>query len=335
MLLVIACHWWGIDRGSARFSPLGSTGVTLFFVLSGFLITSLLVEEHATRGRVWFAAFYRNRTLRLAPALFALVAVLWLLDRWTGARTAPIVPVLFYVANWAQAGGQQMGVLGHAWSLAIEEQFYLVWPAVLLLSMRRRWGPLVVTTVGIAVSTGLRFQLAGGVHPSIRAYYGSDTQAASLLIGCLLALLAHRGLPPLRVPAWLLTAVTLSLFGAVLTRGLAVSHVLVPTIVPWIGAALIWAACCGPGGWLSGAFLGYVGRRSYGLYLWHYPAIALVATATRDSLAWGACAVALTVGIAEVSWRFVERPMLRLKAHRLGEVGVVDGVPARPVVVLP
>ena len=335
MLLVIACHWLGMNLGSARFSPLGSTGVTLFFVLSGFLITSLLVEEHDRRGGVSFAAFYRNRTLRLAPALLFLVAVLWLLDEWSGAVAAPVVPVLFYVANWAQASGHQMGVLGHAWSLAIEEQFYIVWPAVLLLSMRRRRGPLVVTVVGIAVSTGLRFHYAGGVHPSIRAYYGSDTQAASLLIGCLLALLAHRGLRELRVPAWLLTAGALSLFAMVLTHGLAVSHVLVPTIVPWVAVLLIWAACCGPGGWLSGAFLGYVGRRSYGLYLWHYPAIALMARATGDSLGWGVVAVAAAVGIAEISWRFVEQPMLRLKAHRLEGAGVGDALPARPVVVLP
>ena len=110
-------------------------GVDLFFVLSGFLITTLLLEEQARFGRVSFRRFYWRRALRLLPALAALLVVVALLLAVTGRSReifGDVVPVLLYVMNWTTVAGHNPGLVSHTWSLSIEEQFYFVWPVVLV-----------------------------------------------------------------------------------------------------------------------------------------------------------------------------------------------------------
>jgi peptidoglycan/LPS O-acetylase OafA/YrhL len=153
----------------------GNVGVTIFFVLSGFLITTLLLEEHARNGRLSLRRFYWRRALRLLPALGALLGVVIVLMSVAG-RTSEIagdvIPALFYFTNWATVAGNNQGLLTHVWSLSIEEQFYLVWPVLLIgiLALGRgriRWvaGLLVVVILsGIA----LRFLLWTGVGAYLR-----------------------------------------------------------------------------------------------------------------------------------------------------------------------
>src|SRR5437870_3842480 len=132
-LLVIAAH-----LNIPGFAGGGATGVTLFFALSGFLITALLLEDHA-RGGIRWLEFYRRRALRLLPALLLVVIAFSAWDakfeRANVARDA--LAAIFYVANFARARGYQLGSLSHTWSLAVEEQFYFTWPLVLTIVARR------------------------------------------------------------------------------------------------------------------------------------------------------------------------------------------------------
>lgn len=308
ILLVIASHALGLGRGDTRFSPLGSAGVTLFFVLSGFLITSLLVEEQMRTGRLDLRRFYWRRAVRLGPALIVIVLFTSSIGGLLGSGRPPLLPVICYVANWVQASSGGMGILGHTWSLSIEEQFYVLWPAALAVTMRWRRVQVALVIGGIVASTILRFVVAGGLHASMRAYYGSDTEAASLLLGCLLALLAHRGLRAWKVPTWMVSGAVVASALTFFVSGPTASTVIVPTVAAPLGATLIWACCCNPGGVLAGRPLTYLGSRSYGLYLWNYIVLA-VAVGRGRTVVGIAAGLAVTFVLAEVSWRLVERPI--------------------------
>jgi peptidoglycan/LPS O-acetylase OafA/YrhL len=315
ILLVVACHLLGKTVGPPdQYLSLGRAGVTLFFTLSGFLITSVLVEDVSARGRVSLAGFYRNRAVRLFPALAVLIASLALLQRASGQQQLlnDTWAVLLYVGNWAIAAGGSLGLLDITWSLAIEEQFYLVWPLVLVVALRWQRGPVNVVISGIIASTAIRFVLAP--HELTRVAHGSDTQAGSLLFGCLLALAAHRGLRAWRCPSWVPAVGAFSLVGWGLFGGLWSAAVLVPTIVGPFGALLIWWAVSTSGGPLEWSWLRYLGRRSYALYLWHEVALAFFLGIAGGSLAAGILAVGVAVCLAEASWRLVERPARRLRA---------------------
>ena len=317
ILLVLACHTIGNTVGPfSQYRALGSAGVMLFFPLSGFLITSLLLEEHAVRGRVSLAGFYRNRAIRLFPALVAVLVLVWVFQAGAGVQLMPNAwAVLAYAGNWAQAAGADLGVLNPAWSLAIEEQFYIVWPLVLLGSMRWRNGPMIVTVVGLGASVAERFLLVGHVSGA-RIYMGSDTQASCLLAGCLLALLVHRGLRPSRMSGWAAGLLAFSLVGWAAAGSDVAADLLVPTIVPWVGVVLIWSALTVTDGPLCWGWLRYLGRRSYALYLWHSPVIAIVCVAGSWTLPYGLLGAGLSVLVAEGSWRLVEKPWRRFRSEQ-------------------
>jgi len=154
---------------NARYLPGGFLGVDIFFVLSGFLITALLLQEWQRTGTIRLGAFYARRALRLLPALFALLAVILLAPGlfylaappWKDAAIAAL-----YATNWVNAFGlRNMVILDHTWSLTVEEQFYVLWPplvlALLALRVRRRW-ILAMVLLGIGASTGLRLLLWDG-----------------------------------------------------------------------------------------------------------------------------------------------------------------------------
>jgi peptidoglycan/LPS O-acetylase OafA/YrhL len=317
----------------------GFLGVDVFFVLSGFLITSLLLAEMQATGRVSVTRFWARRVRRLMPAL----AVLLLVVGAVTARTATfsertsmrgdMLATTTYVANWHLiqtssyfANTGDPNPLQHTWSLAIEEQFYLVWPLLLLLAVwllkrpRAVVGTLAVAgAVTSAVALGWLFSRAG----VDRAYMGTDARIFEPLIGALGAVLVAgpRGrrfagrfgaLPTLVGAAGLVACLFLVrpetspyfLGGAV-----AVSLCTVMMIAPmWVGRA------GGPGRWFSWKPVAWLGLISYGVYLWHWPVLLWLKEPGShgfDALARGVACVALTIGIATVSFYLIERPIRR------------------------
>lgn len=335
VLMVMFHHApFGLARG-------GFLGVDVFFVLSGFLITTLLLQERARSGSISLRQFYARRGLRLLPALVVLLAATMLLPLPLVSIAVPrwkvVLPVLFYSANWVLAfGAVDLDTLNPTWSLAIEEQFYLLWPPVLALllalNVGRRWlAGLVLLGIAGAVVRRVMLWDALGSNAWLRVYYGLDTRLDALLLGCLVALVVTWDLLPHRpwariavrwatVPAGL---VLLVLFFAApppdsqqLYEG--------PELLGCVAAAiLILALVASPPPLLALVLedkgLVWVGRVSYGLYLWHVPVFhGLLNPRRLARLGLAGPIVTLlrfaTAGaVAGLSFHLVEQPMLRLK----------------------
>lgn len=280
----------------------GSYGVDLFFALSGFLITTLLLRERATNGRVMLARFYWRRTSRIFPAYYAVLA-LYVALTWRFARGTPEGKSFFihlpvfatYLTNWfvnARADGGRVIFL-FAWSLAVEEQFYLVWPSVL------RWTRGLVAPVATAL-----------LAASLSWYF------TAIGFGCVLALLAHdtRTRPATQRALSHPLALPLSLAGVLLVlligRGWPIA---IPAL---IAAVVVGAAACGTGTPLGRALsippLRYIGRVSYGVYLLHTLALH-VAERLLPAPGYAAAALGalLAIGAASVSFYAFERPIQR------------------------
>jgi peptidoglycan/LPS O-acetylase OafA/YrhL len=341
VLAVIAFH---LGFGWA---PGGLLGVGIFFTLSGYLITDILLSQLSARGHISLGRFWLARARRLLPALFAmlLIVVAWVTVFGPAQpqqfRNAVVASAL-YVSNWQLIFGDVSyfarfappGPLNHLWSLAIEEQFYIVWPFLLLLGtklvrdrpLRSGIRPrLAVATLVLAFASAIL--MAALYHPSLdpsRVYYGTDTRACELLFGAALAMvwpsrkLSSRIAPGARnlldgIGVVGLAAIALmiwqtSQYDSFLYRG---GFVLLSIATVLVIAALAHPACrLGPIlGWQP---LRWVGVRSYGIYLWHFPIIVLT---TPGGVANGheylreALQVAAIVGVSALSWRYVEEPI--------------------------
>jgi peptidoglycan/LPS O-acetylase OafA/YrhL len=291
----------------------GAVGVDTFFTLSGFLITSLLLEERSTHGSVRFGAFYRRRALRLLPALVALVAGVWVIRVALGLGSNFVsVPgtaaaLLYYTNLWIFHGSS--GVLSHTWSLSLEEQFYLTWPLLLVVLYRWGrhravlWGALVLGSASVA-----SFYLSTG---DLRSF-APDTRSFHLLFGCALAA-ALTGAARMPVPSRLLAvpAALLLLLASLANGGVAAE--VAPVAIVGGGVVLIWVAGTRDLPALEGRALTWLGRRSYAIYLWHFPAIG---AALRVGGGWPVHLVVIGgfgVTMAVLSWRFIERPFLNMK----------------------
>jgi peptidoglycan/LPS O-acetylase OafA/YrhL len=310
----------------------GYLGVDLFFVLSGFLITTLLLEERAERGRVSLVAFYRRRALRLLPGLFAMLAVVVpvaVAAAWTDGdhgrldRTLVVAGAgLGYATNFLLAGaGNKVPALGHLWSLATEEQFYLLWPPLLLLVLRARRRPALTVlglTLGLVVLRQVELVRSG--VPGHRLDFAPDTRGSSIVIGCLAAVAVQSGavraaLTRLRGWPFLLVGVLLVLDqGRRLYEG--------PLVIFGLAAAVVVVRALEPGTiehrLLSLRPLVGLGRVSYSLYLWHAPVLVALGVIVAGSPGSGGPlrqvgGVALSVAAAVLSYRFVEQPFLRRK----------------------
>jgi peptidoglycan/LPS O-acetylase OafA/YrhL len=313
--------------------PGGFLGVDLFFVLSGYLITSLLLVEWEARNRIDLRRFWLRRARRLLPALVVVVLASLILAsifaRQDLAHTrSDVLGSLFYYANWHEIVANRsyfnvMGnpsLLGHTWSLGIEEQFYLVWPLLLvpcLVLVGRKRLPMIVIA-GIAASAALMWILyTPGADPS-RVYYGTDTRAFLLLMGILLALVwpwierLRRGLPLLELLgiSALVGSVLLFLnmqdFNPTLYQGgdLAAAFCFVVLV------AAVAHPRTGIGHALGVAPLRWIGERSYGIYLWHLPIILLVAGVNvRSSPTVVLAGAAVVIAAAALSYRYVEQPI--------------------------
>ena len=313
----------------------GAVGVTLFFSLSGYLITTLLLRELAGAGRVRLGAFYVRRALRLFPALLlvvgAVAAYAVVVEPPTSrARDLGGLPyVLGYVGNWHRAveGFGSLGLLDHTWTLSVEEQFYVLWPPLLLGVLRwgsRRWC-YVLLAVGCVGPLVVRLLVWDGLGSAARVLNGTDTAADPLLMGCALAVaLAVAGPERLRrvvaVAVWPATALLVAdgvfrLDGNDLPTGVTVTLLWGPAALGLASTVVVAAVVLRPPAWLATSGLRALGRISYGLYLWHYPVIRVLEERGPGELSGAGqlLAVAVTLGAATASYALVERPLLRLK----------------------
>jgi peptidoglycan/LPS O-acetylase OafA/YrhL len=325
----------------------GMLGVGVFFTLSGYLITDLLLGHWRRHGELGLRTFWIRRARRLLPGLFAMLIVVSIVvavfdSGELASVRRQVISAAFYFANWstiAQHGSYFARFapplpLDHLWSLSIEEQFYLVWPAVLMLAILLTRGRLRLALLTLALAGVSVWVMASLYHPGYdptRVYEGTDTRAFGLLIGASLAAVwptrQGRGERRLRKSG------ALDVFGLV---GLVAIFVLVwrttpfsHFLYPWglvllsVGTAAVVAAVVNPasslGAVLAAPPLRWIGVRSYGIYLWQWPIIVLVNPVTRD---WGAARpvveVAGTVLLAAVSWRFIEDPIRRGGILHLG-----------------
>jgi peptidoglycan/LPS O-acetylase OafA/YrhL/lysophospholipase L1-like esterase len=352
--------------------PGGFIGVEVFFVISGYLITALLLTQWRVLGRVDLKAFWLARARRLLPALYVLLvvtlayAVVFLPEEVAGLREE-VLAALGYVTNWYLVAGDEsyfeaMGrpsLLKHLWSLAVEEQFYLIWPLIFAVGLSfgavrwRRRRVLVVALAGAAASALLMGVLyRPEVDPS-RIYFGTDTRATGLLVGAALAFVWapwRAALAPARVCSaadrrlrlqrvkqrsrlrrrWGWTApLFLDLAGIAALGTLAILCLSLGEFEPLLyqgglaavalATAVVIMASAHPYTRLGKDVLGWgplrwVGLRSYGIYLWHWP-VFMVSRPQLDVALEGVpllgLRLAITVGLAELSYRFVEVPVRR------------------------
>lgn len=320
----------------------GFLGVESFFVISGFLITALLLADWGAHGRVGLRSFWWRRARRLLPALFVLLAgvaalTAVLLPEELGSLGVDTLAALAYVTNWQLiAGGNpyfdpiaRPPLLQHLWSLAVEEQFYILWPLLFAAGMRLLGARplLALTLAGAAVSAGLvAARFIPGADPS-RLYYGTDTRAAGLLAGAALAFVWAPGRAPALARPWAGRALDAggmlalaALLGAYALMG--EGHPLLYrgglALVALITAALV-AAATHPAArllprLLELAPLRWVGVRSYSLYLWHWPVFMLTRPGIDLPLEGPpaqALRFALAFGLAALSYSLVELPVRR------------------------
>jgi peptidoglycan/LPS O-acetylase OafA/YrhL len=307
----------------------GQVGVTVFFVLSGFLITSQLVA----RDRVDFRGFWIRRARRLGPALLVMLAVcfpLFLGAGWTAAAYwRDALPGLLYVQNLHEMAAGWMLPFGHLWSLSVEEQFYLVFPFVVALLRSRPRAVLWFSVLVGAVSAGARFWLSLDTTTQLRGYFGLDTNAYALLLGAGLAAGVALGWRPSRQPLLLLAGVLLVTGATVYPPTTAHPYLVVLPAAAGAGL-LIAAALAGPIPALEWRPLRFCGRVSYGWYLWQGPLLSLTwPTTTTGNMAGKVTVCAVALGVAVLSWRCVEQPILR-SGRLVGEV-VRDRVVRSPV----
>jgi peptidoglycan/LPS O-acetylase OafA/YrhL len=304
----------------------GAAGVDLFFALSAFLITSILLREREETGGISLRRFYLRRILRIWPLYFLLIAVGVVLAHTMAKQSLPwyyIAGYLLFVGNWVHAVfGRPESICSPLWTVSIEEQFYLIWP--LLMKMLRRRGMIVaaIVTFLLAIVSRVGFMLAGSSGGFI--YYGSVSRCDSLALGILLALFADR-LPRLtRSVRWLLLAV--GLLGWVASSAwlneqpgpVDIRMVLGRLIVSLAAGAILYACLHSHSKLVRGEWVVRLGKISYGLYMLHLTAILIVLTLFRPVWGWQLLAAkalgfVMTVVLAMASYRWVESPFLHLK----------------------
>lgn len=324
--------------------PGGFLGVDIFFVVSGFLITSLLLREKADTGRIALGAFWRRRARRLLPALGLLLITCCTAALAVGGDvlvrlSTQVLGAITFSSNWLFiAGGSSYfdestpELFRNLWSLAVEEQFYLLWPLLVAFALLRLPRRARLAAVGAAaLASAVAMALLWDPVDATRVYYGTDTHAFGLALGAVLALLAQTWSPrPLEWARWQRRA--LGVGGPVAVVLLVAAAALLPADSPLayrgglaavaVLSAVAIAALLVPGSPLGRVLelapLRWIGRRSYGLYLWHWPVFVLVAAAlptwSRDGgEGWtlGLIALALTVGAATLSYALVEEPIRR------------------------
>lgn len=307
-IAVVLGHTW-----HSVFPGAGLVGVIVFFTLSGYLITGLLNRELALHGQIDFRAFYARRLQRLAPALVALLAVFSVVtvlldpigDRDRLSRT------LLFALTWTGdlPFGHASPATFHLWTLAVEEQFYLVWPVVLLFAFRAKRLRCVVAGAGLLCLLAGWLTVLWLHHAPDLAYDLPTTWACCFVIGGLVRL------SPVgtgRALGWVCGAAVASLIGLAILplRGHLLTYILGGPLIAGLTAILLvsWSASRatpGPGR----RTLMWFGRVSYATYIWNYPLTLWL----RPIDPTGLTSVALTLAAAELSWRYVESPLMSIR----------------------
>ena len=304
----------------------GASGVDLFFTLSAFLITTLLLRERGQTGGISLRLFYIRRILRIWPLYFAVLAVAVVLAHTVPGQSLPwyyVAGYLLFVGNWINvAFGHPLSVCGPLWTVSIEEQFYLVWPV--LMKMLERRGMIIAAAVAFLLATlsQIGVVLAGLSKGYI--YYGSFSRSGSLALGILLALFADR-----------LPGLTRGMRGLLLAAGLAGwigssgwlidqpgpldMRAVLGRLVASVGAvAILYAGLGSRSRLVRSEWVVRLGKISYGLYMLHFIGLLVVIDLLHPRWGWTllatkALGLALTVLLAWASYRWVESPFLRLK----------------------
>jgi peptidoglycan/LPS O-acetylase OafA/YrhL len=329
IVLVVCVHatYLLVPKYAGRFVPGGFIALDVFFVLSGFLITSLLVEERAKRGRVSMRGFYRRRALRLFPVLWTVMVVqliyTLIVHDPLGKELKGLAAIALYFGNFSWKFHAVIpDTLGQAWSLAVEEQFYLVWPALLVLLLhfrnRRLTISVMVALMGVAVVS--RFLLFNAGVNWLLVYVQTETRLDALMMGSLLAYLLHNGY---RLPRHT------TAYGWVAAAFLIVVVVTSHREDAWlfdggftlVAVAAAFVICAildsdrGMGRMLAWAPVQLLGRMSYSIYLWHVLIFLALIRAWPASSGVDRVVVAftLTAIVSTLSHYLVEKPFLRRK----------------------
>ncbi|MGG3674873.1 acyltransferase family protein [Bacillus nitratireducens] len=320
--------------------PGGFLGVTVFFVLSGYLITDILAMEWKRNKRIDLKKFWLSRARRLLPGMFVMLVITlaWitifhssLLEKMRGDSLA----ALFYVSNWWYIyhklsyfdNFNQLSPLNHFWSLAVEEQFYVVWPFIISLGLYHIKKPsrmiLLICLGAVASALAMAILYEPGADPS-RIYYGTDTRAFSLLIGAALALiwpsnrLANKIIPKARLILDVVGGTALIIILLMFWKTNQYDPFLYNggMVLLSIATALLVANLAHPASRIAQFLrfrpLRWMGIRSYGIYLWHYPILTLTTpkvNAGDFSLIRAILQFLLIIMIAQISWKYIEKPI--------------------------
>lgn len=300
--------------------PGGFIGVDIFFVLSGYLITSILANEFKTTGSISILRFYIRRALRLTPALWLMLfctSIAAAFMKVTGANESAAFSML-YVMNWViVAGYEPLSWFQHSWSLAIEEQFYLLWAPLLLIASSKFSGSQIkralIAALGLIICWRLALIYFGASNA--RIYNGFDTHSDGLLIGAILAF--HSFSKPLPASwAWV-SAGYLFLLIIILPWGSRFHFTFGDTLTALATATIIANVISNQGDLMNSLLrlkpLAFLGTISYGLYLWHVPLLFILREQGISDHLLLMVLPSVTIGISTLSYYLVERPILRLR----------------------
>jgi peptidoglycan/LPS O-acetylase OafA/YrhL len=353
-LLVMLGHTQWTDKKSIL--PGALTAMDLFFMLSGFLITGLLMNEFDKTGTISFLNFWKRRAIRLLPVFyvyFAIGAGVYAITRFSPIVGADpgmtLLSTAFYFSNWAMAWGYEMGIFAVTWSLSLEEQFYLLCPLLFFLLMRfsTKKAAMIILIAAILTVNIHRFYLfhhllteEGVIAAFKRCFYGLDTRCDSLLIGCLASLVYKVYGKHFRVGLLAGGIGLLAFFGSILVRDIPVAfheaqnslyiEFLMSggfTVLALMGMIIVLHLVQNPESpitrFFSNAILVRLGIMSYSIYIWHTTVFGGLEVAldsfNRTPLLWVVKTVvrfAVALGLGYVSFKFIELPILKYQLQK-------------------
>lgn len=336
ILLVLGSH-------SANVPTDGWLGVDLFFVLSGFLITVLLLGEHASTGTVKLIAFWARRGWRLIPAVTVMLTTYLVALALTGGLSwfsvGGVVAGLTYTTNLLTSAGYALPAgTHHLWSLAQEEQFYLVWPPLLFLVLRGR------ARLALAVVAALlAVDIAAGMTlpPTDRLWFGPDTRGVGILVGCATGLLWQRRRRHTELVAGYAWPAALAVLAGFVFAPLGWWMFRGPLVLFCVACAVLIVRCVQPASELAAVFspkpVTYLGRVSYSVYVWHLPVFVALGISQVDGPRWlDLAAIAASLLLASLTFHLVEQPLRRYgRARSQAGRGALVTRPVTPLEALP